>query len=146
VIGLYCSADSQTQKSITVSESPGGFVCNNTAYNLGIFFDKLKVPYSFIHVPSHVCKDEGNSDEPAQSAGNQLARLIKDNLTVFQGKIFKGEYKKICNYLPTSVAQIDQFKQIISSVQNESSQKCDEDFLAKLKERLLLWTPKNSTY
>ena len=38
------------------STDMGGYVCNNTAYNLGLYFQFMPTTYSFIHVPNSDCR------------------------------------------------------------------------------------------
>lgn len=55
VAHMYCGLSPQDQKSVFVSSNPGSFVCNNLIFQY--LYNYPEENFSFIHVPSHNCKN-----------------------------------------------------------------------------------------
>lgn len=59
---MYCNVPAETrQRTVTLSATPGGFVCNNTAYRLSSVLAAEQIPFSFIHVPNSNCTQIDNA-------------------------------------------------------------------------------------
>jgi pyrrolidone-carboxylate peptidase len=52
---MYCELNETQRKDITISNSAGSFVCNNTGFQMSYYHPEL--PYGLIHVPANTCKD-----------------------------------------------------------------------------------------
>lgn len=101
---------------IKISDHAGGFVCNNTAFNM---LDYLDLPYMFIHVPNSKCK--------------------KGSIDV--SKIAQGLYKVMERYssedaysMPTSYKEANK---IYKSLKKQSGQNCEASFFKKLRWKLI---------
>jgi pyrrolidone-carboxylate peptidase len=71
---------SQEEAGLTrLSDDPGAFVCNNTAYRMARHFSKpeLQALYTFIHVPNHRCEDPELNTE---ISGSVIAKVIRQTL------------------------------------------------------------------
>src|SRR5690606_22354505 len=55
VAHMYCSLTQKEQKNFSISSNPGSFVCNNLIFQYLHHYPKEN--FSFIHVPSHNCKN-----------------------------------------------------------------------------------------
>jgi pyrrolidone-carboxylate peptidase len=142
VIDMYCAFPSDIRSSVSISESPGGFVCNNTAFILGNYFSKINVPYTFIHVPNNMCS-EGTKE--AEKVGKNLAFALSKNPLFNLANKFLN-FETICNKLPTTIKQTVEFLEIIEENKKNLNIQCGKEFILKLKKRLELWVEKNSTY
>lgn len=60
---MYCAVSPEIENALEVSVSPGGFVCNNTAYHLSTDLSARGVPFTFIHVPNSRCKASDSDPE-----------------------------------------------------------------------------------
>jgi pyrrolidone-carboxylate peptidase len=142
VVDMYCSLPFSVRDRINISDSPGGFVCNNTAFHLGNYFRQLKVPYTFIHVPNNTCS--GN-DGLAVEAGRNIAAMVQDLLT-FNFKVPKLAGVRTCTHLPTTVEQVDELLRILSHEGDSGKVRCETEFAEHLKERLSEWKNTNTIY
>jgi pyrrolidone-carboxylate peptidase len=50
---MYCALSPAERKQINVSNNAGGFVCNNTGYQMSYHYGDIQ--YGFIHVPANNC-------------------------------------------------------------------------------------------
>lgn len=142
VADMYCTLSPRLREMITVSESPGGYVCNNTAFHLGKYFSDLKIPYTFIHVPNSYCS-QGNSK--SIESGNILSEMIN---SFYQFKLKERIYsfENLCSTLPISIDELNNFKNIMKSQEKNFKKACGDEFLVKLEERLKQWKEKDTTF
>lgn len=71
---------SQKESELTrLSEDPGAFVCNNTAYRMALHFSnpELGSLYTFIHVPNHRCEEPDLNTELSASV---IAKVVRQAL------------------------------------------------------------------
>jgi pyrrolidone-carboxylate peptidase len=52
---MYCALSSIERKQVDVSNNAGGFVCNNTGYQMSYHYADIQ--YGFIHVPANNCSN-----------------------------------------------------------------------------------------
>ena len=58
------------------STDMGGYVCNNTAYHLALYFKAEPTTYSFIHVPNSNCGAVKNANTNAQIIATLLTTVL----------------------------------------------------------------------
>lgn len=136
---MYCSLDSNHRSQVLVSASPGGYVCNQLAYQFGDFLIKKNVPYSFIHVPNNNC-----AQKLIEQSAQSISKMVSLTLPFTDEK--HEESSLICEKLPTEISQIKKFRKIMKSYKSDIDKKCQNEFLYKLKAKLKEWKPQNSTY
>lgn len=142
VSDMYCSLNASQREEVVISESPGGFVCNNTAFLLGHYFKKIKIPYSFIHVPANGCSED---NQLALNAGDTIAEMIK-TLPFINKNFSRQSIRYTCTLLPTTLNQILQVQKVLSFKDPTPQNLCAKEFNQRLSERLSEWTNKNTTY
>lgn len=52
---MYCALSKVERRNMIVSTNAGAFVCNNTAFQFAHYYPGM--PYGFIHVPAHNCRN-----------------------------------------------------------------------------------------
>lgn len=84
VFQLYKDKFTSTEiEHIRLSEDAGGFVCNNTAYILGRYFERLMVPYGFIHVPASVTFEKEELAFRAWLSSSIVSKVTKTTLDFY---------------------------------------------------------------
>lgn len=68
---MYCALTSKEKKRLNVSNNPGNFVCNNTAYQMAHYYPEIQ--YGFIHVPNNRC---GNLQTRTEESIVSLEKMI----------------------------------------------------------------------
>lgn len=131
VADMYCSLSEKNRSKLEVSNSPGGFVCNNTAYQLGLYFQQMNQLYTFIHIPSHLCENE-KSHKIAKKTVETLTEMIGE-LPMFRNKI---SFNQVCPILPATTEALLDYKNILQTLQDESKKKCGEEFIKKLGNKM----------
>lgn len=129
---MFCALDAGAQDAADVSKTPGGFVCNNTAYHLANFFQGTGVRYGFIHVPAASCSDE--AADPAAN-GRRLAGMIRGMAEHDTGDVSTDVVPHCSNdtRLPTDSQAI---ANILDSMREGAAKECEKRFLEELKKRL----------
>lgn len=88
---MYCAIPTEKRKYVNISDDPGTFVCNNTAYLLESYLFP-ETPYAFIHVPTAEMVrylSEGTSTISDKSVGlDYRMRLAGKGIREFK-KMFK---------------------------------------------------------
>lgn len=128
VADLYCSQSADDRKKISISESPGGFVCNNTAYLLGNYFSQARVRFTFMHIPGEGCLVDG-SNKIGKKIGSDIADMVY-RLPLFSNP--EASFEKVFPYLPKNDAQIIAAQSKLMSVVNEDRRKCGIEFLERM--------------
>lgn len=129
---MFCALDAGAQDAADVSKTPGGFVCNNTAYLLANYFKGTGVRYGFVHVPAASCSDE--AADPAAN-GARLAGMIRGMAEHDTGNVSTDVVPHCSNdtRLPTDSQTI---ANILDSLREGSAKECEKRFLEELKKRL----------
>lgn len=131
---MYCELSSHDRKATEVSETPGGFVCNNTAYHLARYFDGKPVQYGFIHVPASDCgADAADPQRTAKQIAKMLHRLANYDEAPVDERASVLPHCSNDLRLPTSADGVTSLLDALSQV---DSADCRRDFLERLKERL----------
>ena len=131
---MYCALSGKQRKNTEVSETPGGFVCNNTAYHLARYFDGKPVQYGFIHVPASDC-DAAVADP--QVTAKQVAKMLKD-LGAFDAKPADAVNASLphCSNDARLPTDMDAMTSLMAALKDVSDKDCRKEFLERLKERL----------
>jgi pyrrolidone-carboxylate peptidase len=144
VTSMYCSAPPQIRNAITVSSSPGGFVCNNVAYSLGSYFQDRHVPYTFIHVPNNRCQQPSTS---AQATATTLSGMIVSYSRRHPVSRRRDRHaSELCRPLPTTIAQVNTLIDSLNEIAAPRRPQCSLEFANKLKAELANWHDTGSTY
>ena len=130
VIDMYCSLKPKDRRDIEISKSPGAFVCNNTAYLTALYLKSRDVPYSFIHVPSHLC---GNRSLINQ-AGHRIASMI-NGVRGPSATTVDSELSDFCDMtMPINLRAIKKLTGTLNKMNQESEEvQCHQDFLNQLQ-------------
>jgi pyroglutamyl-peptidase len=129
---MYCALNNEQKDGTEVSETPGGFVCNNTAFRLGRFFEGQPVQYGFIHVPASSCSN-ANPKRDGKILAKMLRRLAKYDDEDLQDPLASLPHCSNDMRLPTDS---DGAASLISTLSDLSQGDCRREFLERLKERL----------
>jgi pyrrolidone-carboxylate peptidase len=142
---LFCSSHLEPQevRHTVISASPGGFVCNNTAFHLAAKFNELHVPYGFIHVPSNACAGFGDFSDlnvatsvVGKMLGTALARTRVDVRDRFLPFI---HHTVNCLSSRPMAHDLDSVEQLVDATTGSLDQACKADFYRKLENAHLLF-------
>lgn len=134
VAEMYCSISSFYRDSITISATPGGYVCNNTAYHLGRFFQTKKIPFSFIHVPLSSC---GGSNLNYDASWMISDMILKSPAVGLSGKMSSALLRSVAPRMPTKVDELDKILRGLSQApSSEEPKSCYEEFYRRLRRQL----------
>jgi len=128
---MFCALSEADQSKVLISESPGAFVCNNTAYRLAAGLSNVSLlQYGFIHVPPKSCGSSAN--DPAKNAAIIL-RLIEGAVSFNRTRVppdyplpHRGSKAK----MPVSRVEIDHALE-------KNLLPCSRRFLEKLREKVV---------
>lgn len=131
---LYCALPPEDRQDLDISKTPGGFVCNNTAYLLATHFRGTGIRYAFVHVPaSDFCGAEA-ADPTANAA--RLARMlghVEARERVSPSGTYALPHCSNEERLPTTLEEISR---AASSILDAAGQaECQREFLDRLKKR-----------
>lgn len=130
---MYCDLSRDARKDTQVSETPGGFVCNNTAFHLARFFAGKPVQYGFIHVPASTCGEAADVAKTAKPLARMLKRL--DRFNARDSERVEATLPHCTNdvRLPTTAGGVED---LLATLANLANDDCRREFLERLKERL----------
>jgi pyrrolidone-carboxylate peptidase len=132
---LYCAAsEADALDRLVVSKTPGGFVCNNTAYRMAHrFLSEPTLQYGFIHVPHAACPAQVH--DPA-SNGRLIARMLRGLVAhgaAAAPSAYPLPHATNTRRLPTTPAEVDTAMQALDAAPANA---CARDFLRLLREQL----------
>jgi len=115
-------------KQVTLSATPGGFVCNNTAYSLARYFEKSapSTRYGFVHIPSHECSTP-DSVSPDVSA-EILKKYIKNAIAIDAAKS-KTAPASSCSKAEEFPQSLQEFATKINSLKDIGTKACRTTYL-----------------
>lgn len=137
VADLYCSQSSKDRLNFNVSTSPGGFVCNNTAYLLGDYLRSQQVRFAFMHVPGDGCNTISRDGKIEKNVNKKVASIITDmisKLPLFTGK--QTSLEQVFPYLPRSGTEIKSAQEKLKSLPVSDWQKCGLEFIDNISKTL----------
>lgn len=115
-------------KQVTLSATPGGFVCNNTAYSLARYFEKAapSTRYGFVHIPSHECStpDSASPDVSAEI----LKKYIKNAIAIDALKS-KTEHASPCPKAEQFPQSLQDFAVKMNSLKDIGTKACRTEYL-----------------
>ena len=131
---LYCALSPEERSQVMVSESPGGFVCNNTAFHLANRFRGTSTRFSFVHVPASGCPEArvdpaANARTLARMFGNLLERERTERPVTYALPHCTNTER-----LPVSLEELARAADSIGEAAEQSE--CEREFLERLKTRL----------
>jgi pyrrolidone-carboxylate peptidase len=142
---MYCSLPKSQRDQIVISASAGGFVCNNTAYHLETFFNSLKIPYTFFHVPQNACSVTNDLSIKAGQTIASMVRSLPEFNSSLTNQINQGDLNQ-CSRLPTTIQQVNAIIKILSHEEKTTQVQCEMEFSERLKERFSQWQNPKLTY
>lgn len=130
---MYCELGKKQRGNTQVSETPGGFVCNNTAFHLARYFMEKPVQYGFIHVPASDCGDSADPKKTAEPLTKMLKRLAAYDDAPVDPRTAALPHCENDARLPTTAGGVED---LLATLSDLSKKDCRRDFLERLKERL----------
>lgn len=130
---MFCSVSPDDADHVTVSETPGGFVCNNTSFHLANYFAGEDVQYGFVHVPNSRCSEERR--DPVRN-GRILAGMIRTVVDYDREEVPETHVMPHCSNearLPTDRSTLDG---LLGALEDVGAKECEQEFLRALRERL----------
>lgn len=132
---VLCGSEltSAERSLIVLSASPGGFVCNNTAFTLARYFrQSTRSPrYGFVHVPSHDC---ATHPDPALSSGI-LKKYIKQVVASDTLKYRRTPELINCAGHESFPDSLNGFIEKITSLKEVATRACREAYLLEALKR-----------
>ena len=145
VSSMYCTADPSLRRHISVSASPGGFVCNNVAYSFGSYLHERNIPYTFIHVPNSPCSEPTQRAVPTATVLSSMVMSYSQRHPV-RSPAAPGSINELCNLLPTTYDQSQKLIDTLNAANAPRRHQCSLEFADRLSEQLGNWGEKNSTF
>ena len=133
VQAMYCALPPEDREKVDISETPGGYVCNNTAFLLSRFFQQLDIPFAFVHVPAAAYCGEGG--DPKKNAA-VLAQMLRGAVAHDRSEVSTTYPLPHCTNEELLPVDADAVQRISDSLDEAADKDCAREFLDRLRRRL----------